>query len=788
MTRKRGRKKKETTESTSEKRKVSVAHLVLKSIKSIPKPLIPALITLIALVIRLIPYRLRYPIGYDPYFHLAYLEYVTEHGWANYFPYALGPWGFLINHFHPKGMWGAPYVIYTIGKVLGLSAYGAFKLVPPIFGALTVLALYYTVRRIHSEKAAILSSLILALTFGHIFRSMANYYRGDNYALFWYSIVLLFFSLALFEKNPRKKTVLYTLAGLAGGFSSAFWSAYYIVLVLPLFVALSVSAYSFMRENRFIDALLMALSTGIAALIASAMGRVLGFGMFWEGNWQGEQLLKLTGIKPGPLEDVYLALHLVIILPVTVLIIGALWALKSKVPEKLKKIGTAGTLGIMALVFIGLLWKYSGTFELLSAGLTTFGGAATAEMSKPEWWDIKTAYHVLLVFPLLYPLSLRKPRLSDAFALGSSLPLIVLAGYWTRFLFIGSLGLALLGGIGGAEILKLTRENARPLGALTLTALLLVGGYHSVKATYEVKPIVDEHWENALKYLSDISNENDIVLTWWDHGHWVTYFSHRAAVAQGTPSELVSKFYLGKTTKENLLELGVDYITVSFDTMLKWESVKATAGRTNGYVLIVMPFVGTYGDTALFQNGNYQAAVRKNGVAWNVLVNAAGAQFIPKETWIEDKNGVYLANVTGEKAGNAYLYVNLNYGYAVLMDGDTFKTPFARLMFTNDYPQDYELVYTDGGMVKVFGLLHPNVALVREDEPVLRFENATGDTLRIYGYTDNGERVFYQVYNVSGMREFRIPPDVKGAVIRYTYLKGDRILDRGVFRRSDGWS
>ena len=758
----------------------------LERIKSSPHS-VPVLIALIAFLIRLIPYRLRYPIGYDPYFHLAYLQYVTEHGWVNYFPYALGPWGFLINHFHPKGLWGAPYAVYLMGKWAGLSVYGAFKLTPPIFGTLTVLALYYTVRRIHSTRAAVISSLILALTFGHVFRSMSNYYRGDNYALFWYSVVLLLFSLALFEKTPRRKVELYALGGLAGGLSSAFWSAYYIVLVLPLFVGLSVSAYGFLRGEGIKDGVLMALSTGIAAVVASLLGRLFGFGMFWIENWQGKNLVKLTGISPGPLQDAYLVLHLLVLLPATLVIIALLWALKSKIPEKARKIGTAGTLAIVLVVFLGLLWRYGGTLEILASGLNAFGGAATAEMSRPGWWDIKTAYHALLLFLFLYPLSLRRPRLGDAFALGSSLPLLLLSLYWTRFLFIGSFGLALLGGIGGAEFLKLTKKNARPVGILLIAILLLIGGYHSVKATYEVKPIVDEHWERALEYLRGVSNENDIVLTWWDHGHWVTYFAHRAAVAQGTPSELVSKFYLGKTTKEDLMELGVDYVTVSFDTMLKWGSLKATAGQKSGYVLILLPFRGAYGDTAVFQNGNYQVAVRKNGKTWDVLVNAGGAQFIPNETWIEGKDGPFLANVTGKKAGNAYLYVNLNYGYAVLMDGETFKTPFARLMFTNDYPGDFRLAYTDGGMVKIFKLLHPNVALDRE-EGLLRFENATGDTLRIYGYTDSGKRVFYRAYNVSGMTEFKIPPEVRGVVIRYTYLKGETILDRGVFRRSDGWS
>lgn len=780
----KGTGKKEEAENTGQSEKT------LQKTLSRLKSFVPLLIGMVAFAVRLIPYRLKYLIGYDPYFHLAYLEYVTEHGWVNYFPYALGPWGFLINHFHPKGLWGVPYLVYLLGKHFGLSITGAFKLTPPIFGALTVLTLYYTVKTLYSEKAALLSALILTFSFGHVFRSMSSYYRGDNYALFWYSFVLLLFSMALKEKNPRKKATLYVLAGLSEGLSSAFWSAYYMVLSLPLPIAVVIAAYSLFKGEHFRDSAMMIASTTIAVMIATLLGRLFGFGMFWVENWQGERLMAITGLNPGPLQDVYLVLHLVLLVPLTLLTVGLMWLLGSKLPENLRRVGTAGTLGVTIAILGVLIWKYGGTLEILSAGLSSFGSSATAEMSRPGWWDIKMAYHVFLAFFLAYPLSIRKFKLSDAFILGAALPLLLLSLYWTRFLFIGSFGLAMIGGVGADELSNLLQKNLKPLGTVLIIGLLAIGAYHSVKATHDVRPIVDEHWAKALTYLRGISNENDVVLTWWDHGHWVTYFAHRAAVAQGTPNRLVSRFYLGNTTKEELLELGVDYITVSFDTMLKWGSVKSTAGYSEGgYILILLPFRGAYGNTAVFENGKYQVAIRRNeGENWDVLVNAGGTQFIPQEVWIEDKGGPFLANVSGEKAGNAYLYVNLNYGYAVLMDRDTFSTPFARLMFTKEYPSDYKLVYTDGGMVKIFQLVHPNVVLDRSDGLTLRFTNATGDTLRIYGYTDSGERMFYREYNVSGMTDFKIPPDVKGEVIRYTYLKDGRILDRGVFRRTGGWN
>ncbi|ASJ03621.1 peptide transporter [Thermococcus profundus] len=781
-----GRKKKKTDAGDTPKRMIKSPQFPGWS-----KRLIPFLIFLMALTIRLIPYRLKYLVGYDPYFHLAYLEYASQHGWVNYFPYALGPWGFLINHFHPKGMWLTPYSIYRIGNPFGLSIEGAFKLTPPILGALTVLLVYYMMKKLYSWKEASLSALILALSFGHVFRSMSSYYRGDNYALFWYSATLVLMGYGLNEKEDRRKVFIYLTAGLVAGFSSAFWSAYYVVLALPLLVSIALAAYSLFRGGYFGDSTLTAASTAVGALMASALGHVFGFGMFWIQNWQGEQLRSITGLSPGPLEDVYLTLHLLVLVPLTLALTASLWAVRSRLPEGTRRTGTIGVVALVTVIFVAILWKYGGTMEILSAGLSSFGSAATAEMSRPGWWDIKMAYHAFLAFLPFYLLSFRHFRVRDAFILGVSAPLIALAFYWTRFLFIGSLGVSLAAGIGASELVELTgRWNMKKAGVALIIVLVILGGYHGVKAAADVKPIVDENWASALIYLKGISNENDIVLTWWDHGHWVTYFAHRAAVAQGTPSKLVSRFYLGNASREELLELGVDYVTVSFDTILKWGSVKSTAGYTGSeYVLIPLFPSGVYGDAVIFANGPYQVGVRKaeNGT-WSVLVNVKGNTFIPEEVWIESGDKPFRANVTGKKAGNAYLYVNLKYGYAVLMDGRTFSTPFARLMFTSEYSKEYRLVYSDGGRVKIFQLLHPNVVLDRSNGLVLRFTNATGDRLRIYGYTDSGKRVFYREYNVSGLSEFRVPETVPGDVIRYTYLKGSIILDRGVFRRSGGWS
>ncbi|WP_371731568.1 hypothetical protein [Thermococcus sp. MV11] len=89
--------------------------------------------------------------------------------------------------------------------------------------------------------------------------------------------------------------------------------------------------------------------------------------------------------------------------------------------------------------------------------------------------------------------------------------------------------------------------------------------------------------------------------------------------------------------------------------------------------------------------------------------------------------------------------------------------------------------------MKIFQFKHPNVVVRTENGSiVLRFTNATGTGVGIYGYLDNGTLVFKKWYGVKGKDSFVLPADINGSVvIRYTYVQGKTVLDRGVFRVED---
>jgi len=182
----------------------------------------------------------------------------------------------------------------------------------------------------------------------------------------------------------------------------------------------------------------------------------------------------------------------------------------------------------------------------------------------------------------------------------------------------------------------------------------------------------------------------------------------------------------------------------------------------------------------VFQKENYRVIV-KPGEKWNAVVNVGGKALTPKEVYAEYKGEIIKPELSSSNS-NAYLYINLNYKYAILMNEEAFNTTLAKLFIKPEEP--YELVYSDGGVVKLLKLKHPNVRIENANGKIIfHFENATGTRLGIWGFLDNGTMVFKKWYNVKGLEEFELPDEVNGTVIRYAYAEGKKIIDRGIFRK-----
>jgi len=749
-------------------------------------------LSLVAFFIRLIPMRFKYLLGYDPYFHLAYIKYVLVHEWVNFFPYARGPWGIQIRLFHPLGLWMVPIYLHKVLSPLGVSLYDAFRLTPPLFGVLTVLAVYLAVLRLYGRNEAFFSAFILAVSFGHVSRSMAGYYRGDNYMLFWYSIALLGTALGLTWK-PRKwkyeRLVFYLIPGLATGISAIFWSAYYPIFgfVLSGAILLSIGAFIIEYDEKMLDGLVLTVSTAFGAVMANSLGGFFGYGMLGYDHWLGKKFAEELGIQFGYLKDAFLILYLKYIIPILVLVVLFLFALGRFIKTFKDRLVVVG---IFVLLFIGGIGYFHAFVQELIGRI--FINAPIVETQRTGINDLWSAYGPVITLVPFFLLSFRRKKPGDYLVLGLAMVSLPMLLVWSRFLFIGSVAVSIMAGVGLVNLRDFLRAKLNTKkwvsGVLMFVLLLvpIVTAFEGVQHTLSVRPFMNDNWKEALTYLGNHSGLNDVILTWWDEGHWVTYYAMRAPVAQGGPSKWVARYYLGNKTELDLMKLGVDYIIVSLDAISKFGSIIQTA-NASGYAMVLLSPVSSGDlDTLAFSSPGYIVLVSPEH-RWDVRVGIGDTWGVPRGVFVEMGRTLAEVPLKDTPTIGAYVYINLNYGYAVLMNEKAFNTPLARLMFTNNYSSSYRLVYSDGGIVKVFRFVHPNVIVeAGNNSVVLRFENASGTSLGIYGYLDNGTLVFKKWYDVRNKSEFVLPENLNGSVvIRYTYSTKKIVLDRGVFRLED---
>jgi len=743
--------------------------------------------------LRLIPLRFRYLLGYDPYFHLAYIEEALKAGeWFNFFTLASGPWGFQIKTFHPLGLWMTPTYIYKLLSIFGISIQTAFKITPVIFGVLTIAFFYLAFLKFYDEKRAFFASLFLALSFGHIFRSMANYYRGDNYMLFWYSVALLgvAYAFSMDRRLGYKRFVFYLVPAFANGLASIFWQAYYPIFIFLLLngVFLAIGSFLLDRKEYLLDSSVIVLSTALGAIIANYLGGKFGYGMLGYNRELGKSIASELGIEFGIIKDSYLLVHLYYLVPISLVFLAVLFLLSRFVKDRKAKIEVL--VGLGGIVLLVLLLKFPSLKEL-SRVFGMFEGVPIMETRHTSFQDVWNAFSASIFLSPLFFLRFhpKRAKMGDFLFLGLIIPSLYMLSTWARFVSIASPAIALMAGVGIVEVHGFATLKSKKVFAVVLASLVLfpgVSGVLALKNTLDTKPFMNEKWERALTWIKENSNENDIVLVWWDYGSWVTYYARRAPVAEIAPNPDVALYYLGEKDENWAISLGVDYVLVSYYDFVKFDAIIKTANAhpnynlSKKYGLIVLPLTSSYGGVLTFERNGYRVVV-KPGDVWKVQANMGGSVISPRELYVEYKGKVTKQNVSYSNT-NTYLYINLDYMYAIFMNQEAFNTTIVKLFINASEP--YELVYSDGGLIKVFKLKHPNVKIGRtENNIIFIFNNATGTKLKVWGFLDNGTKVFEKEYSVENKAEFELPQEVKGEVIRYAYLEKEKVVDMGIFRR-----
>ncbi|NJE07001.1 oligosaccharyl transferase, STT3 subunit [Thermococcus sp. M39] len=629
----------------------------------------------------------KYLFGFDPYVHLSVIrEILKETIQNNTYSLSNAPYGAKI--IEPLGLYYIPIAIYKFSSIFGASLYDSFRIIPVIFGVLTVLFLYLTVLNVYGKKEAFFSALFLALMWGHIHRSMANYYRGDNYVLFLFSITLFLLSLIFKSREKSGKFYGYPLViGLILGLAAFFWWGYSVLFIFTLGISIMLAIKGFLTEKKedFIVSLLLLGSILIGSVIAKLIS-----GPHWSAFYTNFPIIFLKYF----------------LFPSILAVLALFLLLKLELDSKQKVI----ILSFLSLFGIIVGTKFFG--KELNVFLEGFGYLSKEglygtimELQRPGFSDLWSAFSLALIISPLYALKLQKKDNFALISLGWIVPSLYLLSNAVRFMFLSSLALAFMGGLGLAELINLIEEKTSKKQVISFFLILLIFssmGYLSFNSVRNTKPFMNKYWENALLYLKDNSNENDVVLTWWDYGGFVQYYAERPTISDSVYGQgnawYVAKYYLGLLPEEELQKRNVKYVIVNLDLINKFGAILETANvKSEDYFIILLPLKSSVG-ALLFSRAEYNI-LAKPGERWEVKVTTPRLVFTPNEVWIE--RGKEITKVKLKESvmqTNAIVYINLNYGYAVLMNEKAFNTTLAKLMFTNESTP----VYSDGGILKIF--------------------------------------------------------------------------------------
>lgn len=507
--------------------------------KSVLKFLSITLIFVIAFMIRAFPI-IKYGYGiraYDPYVQRYTAQYIENHGLKAFFmlldTQSWVPWGRQLGTFY-IGVGGVGALFHSILMVLGfdVSLLTVVALVPPLFGALSCLAIYGLVGDLSNERAALFSALIAAISMGMIRRTIVGFFDNDAVGVFF-----ILMSLWMFTRGMKKKSVVYPFfSGIFLAFLTWTWGAHKYLFGLYLIFAF------FLLITRKMD-VHSAMNYAITILVA------IGLMVILPANYEA-----LT----GTVVLASLAIVFLIILNFIAVYSTEFISMKEETVRNWL-IGGALTVAIIAGIVLYATGRIGGVgtkyLSILNPNVRDqLPAFSSVSENQPAPWSalFRGMFLPILFTPLgiYYFFEKRTKRggffvlcMGTAFYFSSSISRLVVM-FAPFFAIAGGIGIDFLLGPLTAVLKKewithKVRPVRRRLGELTLPRGEAVAGYALVGlilflSVYHTQQNVQRTAgayvgggeRKVFQYLRTHASSEDRVAAWWDYGYRLRYMGH----------------------------------------------------------------------------------------------------------------------------------------------------------------------------------------------------------------------------------------------------------------------
>jgi dolichyl-diphosphooligosaccharide---protein glycosyltransferase len=503
-----------------------------------------------------------------------------------------------------------------------LSLYNYLILFPVFVGSLTAIVFYFLVKRIAGEVGGLFAALMIAVSPPLIERGNLGWFKSEPLCIFLFACAgYLFLTILDSPMSNKQRIFRATFAGLLAGYSNTAWGGglYFTVAFAFFFVIIPFLSFDVPYLS-------------IVALLFTA-GDIFGSAIF---------------PRPG-IEIVSNPAGFALIGGTVFLVVGQwmqTWVKPAEYRWTMVKVMLGFGLVALAVLSFGLLSSVSRRYLSTILPWTKSSDPlveSVAEQAFPTGGNYFSSYLVLLflgIFGAYIAFKRKSPAIGFALVLGLSS--LYISAAFSRLLVYSSIALAILGGIGFAEvvfaILKPTapalvkrkptyssQNEMRALYSITLIALLAFPAAifwipNPVPCT-GTSIVCDqspadygttisnggtvfshtqlEDWFQALDWIHDNTPTNSVIISWWDYGYWINVMGNRTTVDDNAT--------LNETRIAQVGEMYMENETAAAATALSMGHGRPT------YVL-------------LFLTGS---EISINGVSYYVLQIPSGSGFTP---------------------------------------------------------------------------------------------------------------------------------------------------------------
>jgi len=615
---------------------------------------------------------------FDPWYHYRLAEYTFEQGTMPSFD-PLSNMG--ENIVYPPLL---HYLLAIPAHLPGLNVMLVSQIYPLLAAALALIFVFLFTREVFDERTAMLAVILLAVL--PIFKGTTGFGYSDHDPLDYLFISSTFFFFVKALKTPtapfssplsviehKEKLVYYVLAGVSVGLFALTWGGFVLLVVILSAFMLAISLFNpylkLLEKEVTIGFLVLSIVFAVIASLWYGFGLMPFLGMMLFSAIFSYVALRLENNRNAFL--ILLAIVLLCSLPLLVLSKSSI--VDAELAYMLKEKG----------VYLG----------------------DVTELQTPTLTNISQHYGLQLLLFLagliLFLTSLKKFNRATLFFLVSFALLALLASTAIRFLqyagiFVSIFSAYLLNRLSDVASSSVKKDVFIPV-------MILSAALFYIYLPQIVHHSVSDDWYTSMQWLKNNSDQDAVVMSWWDYSQWVNGIAERKTVVNNQPPGRFDDqmIFFGTNDLDKaraiLEKYDVSYVVVSRGYLARIGSSEKFLNETIEFNMASPSSAGGI-YSAKFGTGFKTYYDPTRNVAWDEYPD--GRKVYYKEFGaFTDKNLYFTSAPSGVELNDNYLFMFAD--LFIRMPMQTKNRVFFNLMYTNSTIPYLELV-KDAGEVRVY--------------------------------------------------------------------------------------